>query len=309
MIKKEKHRHPAVAPLAVLALAFVAIPASIPYAQPQAIAKDDAARKRLVEVAFKYRGVPYVYGAESPKAFDCSGFVRYVYREAYGMELPRSARGFYGVGLPIDWKAAKPGDVFVYDTVGGAPSHVSIFVGDGTVIHAVSDGPKTGVIVSPLTDRYWAPRLIAARSFIAATAPALTAPTAKPATAAATSPGQASAKVAAEEQAIADIGIVIPARKADFVDRIPTQAGTSVAFTITNGTGQEGVFTVLFFRVDPKSLKLEQIHEERARLAPKAALGLPPYRFDKPGKYKLVVKDSWGDQRFVREFAVTAPSR
>lgn len=249
---------------------------------------ETATRKKLVEVAFKYRGVPYVYGAESPKAFDCSGFVRYVYREAFGIELPRSARGFYSAGTPIDWKAAKMGDVFIYDTVGGAPSHVSIAVGDGTVIHAVSDGPKTGVILSPMTDRYWEPRLIAARTFFAAGLAQVgtTPPAVKPAA------------------AIVDIGFVISAEKKTFTDRIPTAAGTSVAFTLTNGTGKDGTFMVLFFRIDPKTFKLQQLHEEKVKLAAKAAFSLPPYNYKLPGKYKLVVKDSWGNQLFEREFLV-----
>ncbi len=285
---------------------IVSLASVLAFGQPT----DDAARKKLLDIAFKYKGVPYVYGSESPKAFDCSGFVRYVYREAFGFELPRSARAFYSAGAPVDWKLARPGDVFVYDTVGGAPSHVSIVVGDGTVIHAVSDGPRTGVIVSPLTDRYWAPRLIAARTFLssdaastepaaakpAAVAPATGKPAAKP----------AAAKPAAPERAIADIGLSIPAVKAESTDKIPTAAGTSVAFTLTNGTGEDGSFMVLFFRVDPKSLKLRQIHEEKVRLASAAAFGLPPYTFDDPGKYKLVVKDSWGNPLLERVFTVTA---
>jgi hypothetical protein len=283
-----------------------------------------AARKRLLEVAFKYRGVPYVYGAESPRAFDCSGFVRYVYREAYGIELPRSARGFYSVGTPIDARNAKAGDVYIYDTVGGAPSHVAIVVGDGTVIHAVSDGPRTGVIVSPLADRYWSPRLIAARVFIAS-GPGKSAAQAKPSTAATAAPAvsgapaattkpaassspsaSATAQVAkALDEAIVDIGFTIPSVKESFTDKIPTAAGTSVAFTLTNGTGKDASFIVLFFRVDPKTYKLQQIHEEKVKLAAKAAFGLPPYRFELPGKYKLVVKDSWGNPLFERSFVVT----
>jgi len=288
--------------------AVAALSAALAFGQPS----EDAARKKLLEVAFKYRGVPYVYGAESPKAFDCSGFVRYVYREAYGIELPRRARGFFSAGTPVDWKAARPGDVFVYDTVGGAPSHVSIVVGDGTVIHAVSDGPRTGVIVSPLTDRYWAPRLIAARTFLArgsagfaaaepaATKPAAVKPAAKPAAA------KPATKPAAPERVIADIGLTVPAVRAESTDKIPTAAGTSVAFTLTNGTGEGGAFMVLFFRVDPKSYKLKQIHEEKVKLAAGAAFGLPPYTFDDPGKYKLVVKDSWGNPLLERVFTVTA---
>jgi len=275
---------------------------------------DEAAvRKRLLDVAFKYRGVPYVYGAESPQAFDCSGFVRYVYREAYGIELPRSARGFYSVGTPIDARTAKAGDVYIYDPVGGVPSHVAIFVGDGTVIHAVSDGPKTGVIVSPLVDRYWSPRLIAARAFIASVP---VKPAAKPTAAAKPSAASAPAPAAppaarsapsskAFEEAIVDIGFTIPAVKESFSDKIPTAAGTSIAFNLTNGTGKDASFIVLFFRVDPKTYKLQQIHEEKTMLAAKAAFGLPPYRFDLPGKYKLIVKDNWGNQLFERAFIVT----
>ncbi len=263
------------------------------FAQPS----EQAARKKIVEVAFKYRGVPYVYGAESPAAFDCSGFVRYVYREAYGLELPRSARGFYSAGLPVAASAAKAGDVFVFDTVGGAPSHVAIYLGDGTVIHAVSEGPHTGVIVSPLTDRYWAPRLIAARTFIAGAA-AVHATPAKPAA--------PEAAGSASDAAIVDIGFVIPAVKASYTDKIPTAAGTSVAFALTNGTGADGSFTVLFFRINPKTYKLEQIHDEKVRLAQKASMSLPAYRFSEPGKYRLVVKDSWGNQLLDRSFMVEA---
>lgn len=295
--------------------AMVMLVATLVSGQPS----EEATRKKLVEVAFKYRGVPYVYGAESPKAFDCSGFVRYVYREAFGIELPRSARGFYSAGTPIDWRAAKMGDVFIYDTVGGAPSHVSIAVGDGTVIHAVSDGPRTGVILSPMTDRYWEPRLIAARTFLASgtTRPAAVPPPVKPASSPAAALKPAAAKPAAKpaspaaaekpapaEIAIVDIGFVIPAEKKTITDRIPMLAGTSVAFTLTNGTGKDGAFMVLFFRIDPKTYKLQQIHEEKIKLAAKAAFSLPPYNYELPGKYKLVVKDSWGNPLFEREFLV-----
>lgn len=292
--------------------ALVALSAASAFGQQS----EEAMRKKLLEVAFKYRGVPYVYGAESATAFDCSGFVRWVYREAYGIELPRSARQFYSAGSPVDSKVALAGDVFVYDTVGGAPSHVAIYVGDNTVIHAVSEGQKTGVIVSPTNDRYWAPRLIAARRFIgfavgSAVDGAVAVPV--PGKPAATPLGKPEAKPSAAElkaeQAVADIGIVIPAARASFFDRIPAAAGTSIAFTLTNGSGKGGSFIVLFFRIDPTSYKLVQIHDEKVKLAGKAVFSLPPYRFDDPGKYKLVVKDSWGNPLVEREFMVNDAGR
>jgi hypothetical protein len=122
-------------------------------------------RQSIIETALGYRGVPYVYGAESPEAFDCSGFVRYVYDKAAGIDLPRSSREQFDVGVPVDG-SAKPGDILVFDTVGGGPSHVGIFLGKGTMIHAASEGPATGVIVSSLRDRYYVKRLLGARNFL-----------------------------------------------------------------------------------------------------------------------------------------------
>lgn len=107
------------------------------------------------------------------------------------------------------------------------------------------------------------------------------------------------------EEAIVDIGFAIPAKLETFTDKIPTKTGTSVAFTVTNATGKDGSFMVIFFRVDPKTYKLEKIHEQKAALASSAAYSLPPYRFEKSGKYRLIVKDNWGNQLFERSFIVT----
>ena len=58
-------------------------------------------------------------------------------------------------------------NIYVFDTVGGGgPSHVAIYLGGDSMIHAISEGPQTGVVVSPITDRYFGPRMIGARYFI-----------------------------------------------------------------------------------------------------------------------------------------------
>lgn len=87
-------------------------------------------------------------------------------------------------------------------------------------------------------------------------------------------------------------------------DRIPTAAGTKIAFTLTNESGADGTFIIVFFRVDPKTYKLQQIHEERVKLAEHAAFSLPPYLFTQEGKYRLIVRDNWGNQKFERAFEV-----
>lgn len=277
---------------------------------------DQELRRKILATAAKYRGVPYMYGAESPSAFDCSGFVRYVYREATGLTLPRSSRGIFGAGESIDVRAAEPGDIFVYDTVGGSPSHVAIYLGDGSVIHAVSEGPHTGVIVSPASDSYFPPRLIAARSFLgsrkgtagsesAAAPPSASVPRATP-----VKPVEDSAvpersdSAASSDEPIVDIGFSISARRTSYTDRIPAAAGTRIAFTVTNDTGTDGRFIVIFYRTDPSFSRSLEIHRETARIASGKSLELPAYLFSEPGIYKLIVKDNWNAQLLERIFVV-----
>ena len=128
---------------------------------------DDMVRQSIIETAKLYQGVSYRYGSESPKAFDCSGFVRYVYRTAAGINLPRSSRSIWDQGRLIEIASARPGDIVVFaGRRGSAVDHVAILLDDRSIIHAVSQGPKTGVIISPLTDRYFGPRILGVKTFI-----------------------------------------------------------------------------------------------------------------------------------------------
>ena len=253
-----------------------------------------------------------MYGAESPSAFDCSGFVRYVYRQAAGIELPRSSRGIFAAGVPVDPKRVRPGDVLVYDTVGGYPSHVAIYAGDGSVIHAVSRGPRTGVIITPPSDTYFPPRLIAARSFLETPGPAAgsvrpPASTPKALAPAPTAEIPTTSNPAASpwaETPVADIGFTIPREKTSYTDPIPAAAGTRISFTLTNGTGREGDFIVIFYKLDPQFQNSREIHREKARIPAGASLELPAYLFAEPGRYRLIVKDTWNAQLMERTFTV-----
>lgn len=252
---------------------------------------EDEVRRRILEAASRFRGVPYMYGAESPAAFDCSGFVRYVYRQAAGIELPRSSRGIFAAGIPVDPRKARPGDVLVYDTVGGYPSHVAIYLGEGSVIHAVSQGPRTGVIVSPASDSYFPPRLIAARSFLNSPGSA-GAPVRPPAAAsapAAAAPAAAPAAPSREEPPVADIGFTIPRERASYADPIPAAAGTRISFTLTNGTGKGGDFVVIFYKADPQFRESREIHREKARIPAGGHLELQAYLFAEHLQYNLIV--------------------
>jgi hypothetical protein len=300
-------------------------------ADAQSPLKPEELRARVVKLAGSFKGVPYKYGAESPSAFDCSGFVRYVYREAAGMDLPRSARSYTVIGRAVKQSDALPGDIFIFNTVGNAASHVALYIGGGRLIHAVSDGPKTGVIESPLSERYWGSRVVGVRSVIAAqprpdaasppapapaspAAPSAASPTSPPqpapaATGPAAMPPPAAASQAsppADERSIADIGFDIPPTRQLVNDPIPAQAGTSLAFTVSNATGKSGDFIILFYALEPKTLTIREIHREKVRLAVGASHSLPPYAFDAPGKYRLAVKGEWGSLLLERGFEVVA---
>jgi cell wall-associated NlpC family hydrolase len=91
----------------------------------------------VVRTARRYLGVPYVLGGTTPKAFDCSGFVRWVFAQ-HGIQLPRTARQQAGLGeAPRAGEALQPGDLlFFYG--GNGSQHIAMYVGRDTIIHASS---------------------------------------------------------------------------------------------------------------------------------------------------------------------------
>jgi len=281
---------------------------------------DDAAdriRQAVLDAAARYQGVPYRYGAESPEAFDCSGFVRWVYREASGLELPRSARDYMAVGQEVQAALAMPGDIFVFNTVGTRASHVALFTGS-SLIHAVSDGPRTGVIISPMDDPYWSARIMSVRQVLPASAsgsglatatPGAPTPTPAPVQAPAPAPAPAAISSASQsvaaDKAVVDIGVKIPAEKEAFVDPVATQSGTGIAFTITNASGIANDFTVMFVVLDKKTLAVHELYRQKITLGLGQSISLPAYAFDKPGKYRLIVKGDWGAHLVERTFVVS----
>jgi len=98
-------------------------------------------------------GVPYVLGGSSRKGMDCSGFVYIAARDA-GISLPRTAAEMYAVSTRISDSERKIGDL-VFFKVGSSVSHVGIYLGNNQMINAASDGPRTGVVISKLTEPYW----------------------------------------------------------------------------------------------------------------------------------------------------------
>ncbi|SDP52968.1 NlpC/P60 family protein [Actinopolyspora xinjiangensis] len=95
-----------------------------------------------VQAALSKQGSPYVYGAEGPSQFDCSGLMYWAYAQT-GVDLPRSSSAQAQVGQPISASQLRPGDlIFYYSPV----SHVSMYVGNGKAVHAPTSGQVVKVV-------------------------------------------------------------------------------------------------------------------------------------------------------------------
>ena len=114
----------------------------------------------LSGTALSLRGAPYRSGGVDPNGFDCSGFVRYVYRQ-HGVAMPREVREQFRIGKTVDRGRLKPGDLVFFSTVAPGASHVGIVIGGDQFIHAPSE---RGVVrVENLSSQYWSTRYIGAK--------------------------------------------------------------------------------------------------------------------------------------------------
>ena len=118
----------------------------------------------IVQPAQSFIGSGYCRGGVDPPCFDCSGFVTRVYRP-FVPELARISRDMARQGSAVSRSDLQPGDLVFFATGGRADAitHVAIYIGQNSIIHAISDGPNRGVNVTPLTARYWARRFHSAR--------------------------------------------------------------------------------------------------------------------------------------------------
>jgi cell wall-associated NlpC family hydrolase len=96
----------------------------------------------VLAIAARYVGTPYVYGGTTPRGFDCSGYVRYVYGQL-GVSLPRTANAQMLATKRISRSEAKPGDL-VFFVSGGRAYHDGIYAGNGMIY----DAPRSGKTVS-----------------------------------------------------------------------------------------------------------------------------------------------------------------
>lgn len=100
--------------------------------------EDEILGSDIVEYAEKFLGKPYRYAAKGPNAFDCSGFVYYVFSH-FGYRMPCSSRAYWAAPSSIgkvvgvsSLKKAQKGDIISWR------GHVAIYIGKGRCIEALN---------------------------------------------------------------------------------------------------------------------------------------------------------------------------
>jgi cell wall-associated NlpC family hydrolase len=124
----------------------------------------ETGQSRLWQAAQSWLNVPYKFGGLDRNGIDCSALSRILYRDAFGLELPRMARDQMQGGRFVRQPWLKEGDLlFFRDDRGDFQDHVGVFLGNGKFIHASS---SRGVIISDLFSAYYQERLISARRYL-----------------------------------------------------------------------------------------------------------------------------------------------
>lgn len=105
---------------------------------PAAVREPESPGELAAAVAVRQIGVPYRYGGQSRRGFDCSGLVHYAYGQI-GVRTPRTTAALWRELAPVPPGHLRVGDVLFFD-IAGKVSHVGLYLGDGRFVHAPSSG-------------------------------------------------------------------------------------------------------------------------------------------------------------------------
>lgn len=106
---------------------------------------------QAASLALEFVGVPYVWGGETPRGFDCSGLTMYVYAKL-GVKLSHWTGHQQSEGTPVSIDQLAPGDLVFFDLRGDVPAHMGMYIGNGLMVHAPRRGDVVKVV--PFDDGY-----------------------------------------------------------------------------------------------------------------------------------------------------------
>ncbi len=122
---------------------------------------DSEVAARLEEAWRNWQATPHRMGGTGKGGIDCSGLVQVLYRELFGIYLPRTVSAQVKLGRQVSRRRLRPGDL-VFFRPPGKYRHVGIYMGKQRFLHASA---RHGVMVSSMSDYYWAKYYWTARRY------------------------------------------------------------------------------------------------------------------------------------------------
>ncbi len=107
---------------------------------------------KLFDKIDNWLGTPYQYAGHSMSGVDCSGLVKKLLSDTYGITVEGGSANIYEVCKPLSKDKLLPGDLVFFKTRKGRISHVGFYLGENKFVHSSS---SQGVIISDLDESYW----------------------------------------------------------------------------------------------------------------------------------------------------------
>lgn len=122
-------------------------------------------KDEILKAQNRFKNTPYRLGGESVSGIDCSGFVSFVFKEHFKLEIPRTTTAQLNNGEKITRNELKSGDVLFFRT-GRGPNglHNGIYLDDDEFVHISTS--KGGAKIVSLNAKYWKSKFIGARRYL-----------------------------------------------------------------------------------------------------------------------------------------------
>ncbi|MES2778528.1 MAG: C40 family peptidase [Bacteroidota bacterium] len=113
---------------------------------------DHSDNVRLYAFVADWLGTPHKMGKCTKEAIDCSCYVRLMYEEVYGRNIPRSSKEMFDASIKLSSDELKEGDLVFFNIKSSKASHVGVYLKDGWFAHVST---SKGVMINNLSEKYY----------------------------------------------------------------------------------------------------------------------------------------------------------